>query len=184
MKRILAIALLGVGLLLAVGSAQADAVDFTAVASAPVSDPGTTIGWSYSITNNTGTDLEVVNLDAGNFQSTSGFINISSLFDYPFVPALSTVAQSYDPITNFTGLAEFTWFSTAPLGTVESGFFTITLDSVDANGNDLGFFGFANAPFSISTTPNNVPVPEPRSIVMLTLGLAALLLLQRSLKTA
>ena len=182
-KRIATVSLLGVGLLLAARSANADSIDFTAVASAPVSAPGTTVGWSYSITNNTSNILVAMGLDAGNFDPNSGVIDTGSLFDFPIIAPDSTVSQPYDPI-NFTGLAQFTWSVTAPPGTVESGQFFLDLYTSDANGDPLAFFGTFSAPFSIST-PNIIPAPEPGSLILLASGLLGLLLLlQRGSRTA
>jgi hypothetical protein len=177
-KKLLAISLLLAATLLVAGRANADAVDFSAVASSPVSDPGTTVGWSYSITNNTAANLEVVEFDVGNFQDTSGTID-TSLFDFPVIAPFSNVSESYDPI-NFTGLAQFTWSPDAPLGTIESGLFSITLEVLDANGNDTGTsFGVVTTPFSIATTSGTAPVPEPSAGLLLASGLLCLVLIQR-----
>jgi hypothetical protein len=171
------VSVLCAGLLLAARPADADSIDFTATASAPVSSPGTTVGWSYSITNNTSNILVATGLDAGNFNPNSGIIDTGSLFDFPIIAPDSMVAQPYDPI-NFTGLAQFTWSVTAPPGTVESGQFFLDLYTSDANGDPLAFFGTFNTPFSIST-PNIIPAPEPGSLILLASGLLGLLLLLR-----
>jgi hypothetical protein len=176
-KKIATVSLVCVGLLLAACSAKADSIDFTAIASSPVSAPGTTVGWAYSITNNTSNILVAMGLDAGNFDPNSGFIDTGSLFDFPIIGPGSTVAQPYDPI-NFTGLAQFTWSVTAAPGTVESGQFFLDLYTSDANGDPLAFFGTFSTPFSIST-PNIVPAPEPGSLILLASGLLGLLLLSQ-----
>jgi len=174
MKRSLAISLLSVGLLLVASIAQADSVTLVATPSATTSDPGSTVGWAYTITNNT---PDILLADSVNVSSYQGGTFDLTLFDYPTVGPGGTATQLYDPIL-FTGLAQFTWDTTAPPGTVNTGFFTFGFDLIDpVTGADLGTFN-VQAPYSFSTTE---AVSEPASLVFLALGFCALLLFGRKL---
>lgn len=179
MKRLLAISLLAVGFLLLAATAQADQVNFVALPTAITSDPGTTVGWGYSITNNTADTLAAVSLNAGVFQQ--GTIDLFSLFDYPIIAPGATAAQAYDP-NLFTGLAQFTWDPNAAPGTINSGFFVVGFDFFDPNtGADLGPAFNAQAPYSFSTP---AAVPEAPSLAFLVLGFGVLLLFHRRFKIA
>jgi hypothetical protein len=175
MKRLLVITLITGGLMLVAATAQADSVDFVAVPAAITSAPGSTVGWGYSITNNTSDYLFASALNAG---ATQAGIFDFVVFDFPLIAPGATVAQAYDP-NLFTGLAQFTWDANAAPGTTNTGFFAIGFDFFDPNTNlDLGPAFDAQAPYSVSVA---TPVPEPASLALLVSGFGALLLFRRRL---
>jgi len=177
MKRLLVISLLAGGLMLVTATAQADSVVFVAVPTAITSAPGSTVGWGYSITNDTPDYIFAGTLNAG---ATQAGVFDFTVFDFPIIAPGATVAQAYDP--NLFGLAQFTWDLNAAPGTINTGFFVIGLDFFDPNTNlDLGPAFYAHASYSVSVA---APVPEPASLALLASGFGALLLFRRRLSMA
>ena len=151
--------------LIASGAAQADTYTFTAVP-ADVSGPaGSTVGWGYSITNQSTADwLVPTDLSAGVFENGTP----ESLFDFPAVaPGVTvTVDFDFDPVSP-VGLYELTWDATAPAGFVDSGSFDLQAEWWDndpaANGNLLGDAPEVSAAYS-ATVSGSLSVPEPSSL--------------------
>src|SRR5580698_1849279 len=83
---------------------------------------GQTVGWGYSITNNSTTDwLGTLNLSvASPFQN--GFFTF--IFDFPVIAPGATATESFDQSVP-QGLYEFTWDVGAPVGFVNSGLFAL-----------------------------------------------------------
>src|SRR5215472_3610945 len=111
-------------LFVAVQAAAAEIYDFSvlpegrAIAGAPAS----TIGWGYSIHNeSTSLWLVTTGLDLGVFQD--GTPNL--LFDYPALAPGESVTVPFNQADS-TGLAELTWDSSAPFGFTNSGTFALT----------------------------------------------------------
>lgn len=157
----LAILLVAAGLIFSSQSAFADTYTFTALPGPGVSHttPGSTVGWGYSITNNSATNwLVVYGLSAGSFPGATpnpyffDFPSIapgsSRIVPYnPFSPyGYSFVAQnglahpvlnlSYNPVTNpfnALGLYQVTIGPNVPLGTVFSG--NVVINALWFNGD-------------------------------------------------
>jgi hypothetical protein len=115
--------------------------------------PGQTIGWTYSITNDSSTDWLI--LDAVSADVFSHATPDSSVFDYPIVP----------PDTNVTGpLFNLTWDTNAPLYFFNTGTFDLTAEWWDGDplttGNYIGPALDGYADYSAEV------VPEPASIVL------------------
>jgi hypothetical protein len=141
--------------------------------------PGSTVGWGYTVTNNSLADwLVPTALNAGVFLNLNPAVvpNPNVLFDFPIVAPLQTVTLGYTPKT--AGLFEITWASTAPLGFVNSGNFVLSADFYNANpllnpsAVDLG-------PAPDVSTPYSATVPEPPTLLLLSAGLWALQFLRK-----
>lgn len=174
------------GILALAVTAFGDDVTLTLLPSGNLSGPpGSTVGWGYTITNNTANWLETLSLDAGSF--TSGTPNL--IFDFPTVGPNSSITENFSAVTTAScssppcGLYEFTWNSNAPVGTVNSGTFTLSSeyfsgDPANPASTDLGPAPDASANYSISAITVST-VPESASIVFVFTGLCGLCLLRR-----
>lgn len=138
--------------------------------------PGSTVGWGYRITNPDPLNwLSIWGLSADLFLNG---IPDSSIFDYPLVAPSATVEVPYDGVS---GLYMLTWDTTAPIGFINSGSFTLNADWYYEN-----LFGELNflepAPdrsnlYSATVTGDGTrPIPEPSTILLLSAGFGGLLL--------
>jgi hypothetical protein len=129
--------------------------------------PGETIGWGYSIENQSTTYwLVPTSVDPGAFQS--GTSNL--IFDFPIVAPGSSVTAPFDA-NALTGLMAFTWDTSVPPGTVESGLFLLNAEWWNGDPLAGGHFAFAADP--VSQTYRAVVAPEPASTALLGLALLA-----------
>ena len=174
MMRTAIIALFVVCLLLGGSSALASPVQvsFSALPSSVSGGAGSTVGWGYSISNDTSNWLlaQFINFST---PAQSGSFDFT-IFDYPFIAPHTTVTLSYNPAGS--GLAQFTWSSSAAPGTVNAGSFLLEARLFsDMSGKiDLGPVN-VSAPYSVSLSP----VPELPSLVLVGFGLACLLLVRK-----
>jgi hypothetical protein len=127
--------------------------------------PGSTIGWGFTITNQSDSTLFLDSLSADVFQFATPN---AAIFGLPMVDPNSTLTIDYVPGTD--GLYELTWDAAAPIGFVNSGTFLLTAEWCDAT-------GCAGAPdqsvaYSATVTAP-VGVPEPASLLLLAAGLTA-----------
>lgn len=144
---------------------------------------GATVGWGYSITNQSSSDwLVTTNLTADSFLNGTPTL----LFDFPFIAPGQTAAESFNPAAS-SGLYEVTWDSSAPAGFVNVGNFALSAQWWTGNPIGDGVF-IADAPdvntsYSASVGPATA-VPEPPGLVLILS--ATMLLIQsaalRSLK--
>jgi len=130
--------------------------------------PGATIGWGYTITNESSTDwLLATNLDADSF--AYGLPTL--LFDFPEVAPGATVTEFFDP-TDMIGLYEDTINADAPDGSVDSGDFILSAQWYDGDPFNGGNF-IADAIDSIAaytaTTESSMPEPTTFSLVAASL---------------
>jgi len=164
------VAMIGTGSL-----CRADVYDFNLIpANGSVSGPaGSTVGWGYSITNESTTDwLLTTNLNSDSF--LNGTPNL--LFDFPEVAPGATVTETFDLI-NGIGLFELTWDPDAPAGFVNSRNFALSAQWYDSDpfngGNLIADAPDANAAYS--ATVSSSAAPEPALFPVIVLGLAVVL---------
>lgn len=188
MRKSRALAALAIFALLAFGvTALADDVTLTLVPAADLSGPpGSTVGWGYTITNNTSNWLEALSLDAGSF--TNGTPNL--IFDFPTVAPDSSVTEDFSAVTTVScssppcGLYEFTWDNDAPAGTVNSGTFTLSSeyfsgDPANPASTDLGPAPDASADYAVTASSSVSSVPEPSPWLLLLTGIPAIYIVRR-----
>ena len=125
--------------------------------------PGATIGWGYSITNDSATDwLLATNLDADSF----AYGTPTLLFDFPEVAPGATVTESFDPIGG-TGLYEDVLNASAPPGSVDSGNFVLSAQWYEGDpfngGNFISDAIDSSAAYTATVTVEVSGVPEPSS---------------------
>lgn len=150
--------------------ALADSFDFSVLpSSGSVSGvAGATVGWGYTITNDSTADwLVPTNLGADSFSNGTPML----LFDFPVVSPSQTVTQSFDSVS-LIGLYEFTWDSGASTGDANDGSFVLNAQWWDADpsggGNYIADATDQSASYSASLVGS--PVPEPRGFVLFVLG--------------
>ncbi|HTU46851.1 MAG TPA: hypothetical protein VMF91_17425 [Bryobacteraceae bacterium] len=157
---------------------------------------GTTIGWGYSITNNSSTDyLDLTGIDGSLLLATDGTPDASP-FDFPILAPGQTVTEYYedDPSGPGTsvGLFQFTWNSDVPVGTMETGYFELYgafCDPTDPfcfyDGTPLSTSD-AIADYTATVVPatGSAPTPEPCTALMMGLGMMALAILRWRTKQA
>src|SRR5437879_13852784 len=108
MRRCLYRVSLILGLLLATHAARADTFSFiTQPNPGNVSGvAGSTVGWGYSITNNSASNsLVLTGIDSDLFLAVDG-VPDASPFVFPILTPLQPITQQYDPLN---GLFQFTW---------------------------------------------------------------------------
>jgi hypothetical protein len=167
----------GVLLLLAAPAARADSFTFSTIPAngAIPGPPGATIGWGYSITNNSQTDY--VEFSA---LSSDSFLNGTPLaiFDFPIIAPGATIMVPFDPI-NVLGLYQLTWDATAPVGFTNSGTFLLTGDFCTDSACASMISNSALTQSALYSATVTVPVtvtPEPTSVTLVAAGLVAGLL--------
>ncbi len=175
MRKRAVVVLLGLAFLVAGVSAQAALIDFsTSPADGIVQGPaGSTLGWGYTITNNSSYDLLLYLIDTS--VSANG-VPDTFVFDYPYLAAGATATVDYAP--GVSGLFEFTWNPGVADGTTETGFVNLTGDLLDVDFN-LVETVVLTASYTAIVTPASTAVPEPGTLILLGSGLAALAGLRR-----
>jgi len=133
---------------------------------------GSTVGWGYSITNQSLTDWLITDaISAGTFL----FGTPLAIFDLPILAPGATLSVPFDPVRGL-GLYQLTWNATAPAGFVNSGNFVLSAEFWNGNPFAGGSFVASavnqTAAYTATVTPTNVP--EPSTLLSLALGLAAL----------
>lgn len=145
--------------------------------------PGSTVGWGYTIINSSSNWLETLSASAGSFIDGTPDL----IFDFPTVAPESFVTEDFSPTTTAScssppcGLYEFTWDSDAPVGTVNSGTFTVSSeyfsgDPANPSSTDLGPAPDASADYSASVSSTVTVTPEPATLLLLLTGICGLVL--------
>jgi hypothetical protein len=143
-------------------------------------EPGSTIGWGYSITNPSETDwlmLTTLNADA--------FLNVTTTEALTALPILApgeTQTVSYNPAT-LEGLFQITWDTLAPVGFTNVGQFVFSAEFWQGDPFEGGaFLSLADnqaASYSASVSATPAPVPEPATLLLMATGFGANGLLHR-----
>ena len=159
------------GLLLSAAVAQASPIFSLLPQSGAISGaPGSTIGWGYTIANDTGLWLEVTGLTADPFQHATAD---ASPFDFPILAPFTTLRVPYNPAA-FAGLFQITWDPTAPAGFTNAGVFTLSSAFWDADplagGNFLAFAQDQTASYTATVVAS---VPEANALLLTMSALAA-----------
>ena len=121
---------------------------------------GSTVGWGYSITNDSTTDwLVTTGLNADPFLYGTPDL----IFDFPDLAPLSTVSVPFDLVSG-TGLYQFTWETSPPLNFANFGTFTLNAEWWDGDplngGQFLSTALDSNASYLASVTqPPSTPEP-------------------------
>lgn len=136
--------------------------------------PGDTVGWGYTITNTSDTLwLVLINLSADPVQQ--GLLD-TGLFDFPVLAPLATVTQAFDA-PNLLGLARFTWDLGAPDGFSNVGMFQLEgefySDDPFRGGQFVELADSATAAYAVTLQGGSAVVPEPSTLALLMVGLAA-----------
>ena len=159
-------------------AAWADTYSFTALPNDVAGPAGSTVGWGYTVSNESTTSwLVLTALDAAVFDQGSP----DSLFDFPSLAPGETVSVAFDP-ANLAGLYELTWDATAPIGFVNTGFFSLHGEWWDgdplAGGNFLSEAPDESTPYSATVT-GSTSIPEPSAVLVLP-WIAAVLILRKA----
>jgi hypothetical protein len=142
-------------------------------------EPGSTIGWGYSITNPSETDwlmLTALNHDP--------FLNAAteSLTLLPILQPRETQTVSYNP-SSLDGLFQITWDALAPVGFLNVGQFILSAEFWQGDPFGEGaFLSLADdqaASYSARVSAAPAPVPEPATLLLMATGLGATGLLER-----
>jgi len=135
------LAALVLAVLFVAASGFGDDISLTLIpASGNVSGPlGSTVGWGYTITNNTAGWIQTMNVSSDPFQN--GTPNV--IFDFPAVAPDGSVTLDFSLVATPScasppcGLYELTWGSGAPKGFTNSGMFTVSSDFFSGNPSTL-----------------------------------------------
>lgn len=141
---------------------------------------GSTVGWGYSITNQSSTDwLVTTNLVSDSFSNAT----LNLLFDFPEIAPGTTVTESFDALNN-VGLYDLVWDATAPGGFVNSGNFTLSAQWFDGDilsgGNYIVDAPDTNAAYSASVTAG-AATPEPHTFFLGIIAIGVVVLMNNRL---
>lgn len=115
---------------------------------------GSTIGWGYIIGNpDPVNSLSLIGLVTDSFLDGTPD---GSVFDFPVVAPNSIITVPYNASTG-TGLYALTWDSAAPVGSINSGTFTLSAEWLDAGGSFVQSAVDQSATYSATVAA--VPVP-------------------------
>lgn len=134
--------------------------------------PGSTIGWGYSLTNESSTDwLVTTALNTGPFLHAVPTL----VFDFPVLNPGASVTVPFD-FSVSTGLFELTWDSSAPIGFSNSGNFVLSAEWWTGDPFLDGLF-ITTAPDTMQPYSATVVVaPEPQPWMLLASGIISIVL--------
>ena len=132
---------------------------------------GDTVGWGYTLVNDTDTWLEISGLDAGSFEHGTAD---ASVFDFPILAPHTTRTVAFG---SAAGLFQLTWDADAPAGFTNSGVFVLSGNSWDGDPFDGGNFLepalSQSAEYSATVLQRPAAaVPEPTTGLLAALGIA------------
>lgn len=134
--------------------------------------PGATVGWGYSITNNSSSeDLVTTALNAGSFF----FGTPVSFFDFPIIAPSATVTENF--VANTMGLYQETFLRNLPPGSSDTGVFTLSAEFCSDPNNPGTCTGVPDTMVAYSASVS--AVPEPPTLLLSGTGLLGLFELVR-----
>lgn len=138
-----------------------------------IAAPGDTVGWGYEIVNDDPVHWLVVSSPNADLFAHGTVTDPLNIFDFPILAPASAWTTPYVPGT--LGLWEFTWDLTAPAGFVNSGVFRVGAELWDGDPFAGGQFASAlpdlTAPYEVAVAPPPSAVPEPGTLLLVSLGL-------------
>jgi len=151
-------------------AARADSWTISLLPGNDVSSPaGSTIGWGFTVTNNSSEFLFLDDISADIFTHATPNAGV---FTFPEVDPNSSVTVDYAAGVN--GLYELTWDADAPTGFTNSGTFVVSAQWCDDNtGTTCTDAPDVTAAYS-ATVAGASTVPEPAAALLLTMGLGLL----------
>jgi hypothetical protein len=144
-------------------------------------DPGTTVGWGYSVTNQSEENWLVLSgLSADAFAHATPD---ASLFDFPILAPGATLDVPY--AAGLAGLFRITWDPTAPVGFTSSGTFVLSAEAWDGNpllgGSFVSLELDRSAAYSATVSSSDTAaVPEPSALLLMIGGATGLLWRRRA----
>lgn len=186
LRRILSTLITGCAILFSLTPLFADSFTFATIPQdgAIMGPPGATIGWGYTIMNESLTSwLEMTALSADPFLNGTP----NATFDFPILSPGTTASAPYDPLNGLFGLYEFTWDFGAPIGFSNTGTFILSGAFYDADPLSGGTIlspmpGDQSASYSASVVAST-PIPESATWLLLTCGLLALIVLHKRISS-
>lgn len=164
-------------------SANALTLTLNPVGGAISGTPGSTIGWGYTVVNDSGT--EWVTLGAGstfNTPETWGTYTDFTAANFTVLAPGASFTQSFDSLL-LTGVGSLYIDPLATPGWIASGSIDLTYNHFDGDpnfgGNDLGTLLASTD--AMVTVMDESPVPEPGTIMLLGSGLMGMLPFRRRL---
>lgn len=139
--------------------------------------PGATIGWGFSIGNDTSSWLVVNSVTAGGFSASTGtFTDYIAQFNFYVVNPNSTLAVPFDANIQ-AGFGEFAISPGASPGSSTAGTFDVGYDlyandpNIDPTVVDPGhFFPQLNASVQVARIPTAIPEPSTLGMIALPAG--------------
>lgn len=178
-KRLLS---LTVALILCTGlSAHALLLDLNPFGGAISGTPGSTIGWGYSITNDSASDWVVISGSSFTTAATWGTYDDYFLTNFLMLAPSESFSQVFSEVLT-EGLGSFTIDPLALAGWTAIGTIDLTYDLYDGDPMDTGNWlssATAYADASVTVSGGAPAVPEPGTILLVGSGLAGLLGMRR-----
>jgi hypothetical protein len=141
-------------------------------------EAGSTIGWGYTLINDSTDWLVLTEISAGGFFNATPDL---TLFDFPILAPGTSWSVAYNP-TVPQGLFQLTWDALAPVGFTNSGLVVLSAELWDddplAGGSFISAAPDSTAAYSATVTAR-ARVPEPATWLLMATGLGATSLMER-----
>lgn len=156
----------GFVLLLFAPTASAAPITFELLPAAIEGDAGSTIGWGYTVTNQSDFWLELTNIDADAFQFATAD---ATPFDYAILAPGETHTVAYNT-TTLEGLYQLTWDALAPIGFTNTGLFVLSAAYWDGDPFQGGTVVSNALSQSAAYSATVSTVPEPGTLLLMGAG--------------